>query len=127
MKKTGRILAGLLTGVMALSLAACGSGSSGSSGSGSGENGEKTTFRSLYSGEVQTLNYLTTSTTNDYAISANIVDCLVDYDPYGNITPGLAESWESNDDRTEWTFHIRKGVKWVDNNGKEMADVTAND
>ena len=47
MKKTGRILAGLLTGVMALSLAACGSGSSDSSGS--GENGEKTTFRSLYS------------------------------------------------------------------------------
>ena len=30
MKKTGRILAGLLTGVMALSLAACGSSSSGS-------------------------------------------------------------------------------------------------
>ena len=127
MKKTGRILAGLLTGVMALSLAACGSSSSGSSDSGSGENGEKITFRSLYSGEVQTLNYLTTSTTNDYAISANIVDCLVDYDQYGNITPGLAESWESNDDMTEWTFHIRKGVKWVDNNGKEMADVTAND
>ena len=127
MKKTGRILAGLLTGVMALSLAACGSSSSGSSDSGSGENGEKTTFRSLYSGEVQTLNYLTTSTTNDYAISANIIDCLVDYDQYGNITPGLAESWESNDDMTEWTFHIRKGVKWVDNNGKEMADVTAND
>lgn len=127
MKKTGRILAGLLTGVMALSLAACGSSSSGSSESGSGENGEKTTFRSLYSGEVQTLNYLTTSTTNDYAISANIIDCLVDYDQYGNITPGLAESWESNDDMTEWTFHIRKGVKWVDNNGKEMADVTAND
>ena len=127
MKKTGRILAGLLTGVMALSLAACGSSSSGSSDSGSGENGEKTTFRSLYSGEVQTLNYLTTSTTNDYAISANIIDCLVDYDQYGNITPGLAESWESNDDMTEWTFHIRRGVKWVDNNGKEMADVTAND
>ena len=127
MKKTSRILAGLLTGVMALSLAACGSSSSGSSDSGSGENGEKTTFRTLYSGEVQTLNYLTTSTTNDYAISANIIDCLVDYDQYGNITPGLAESWESNDDMTEWTFHIRKGVKWVDNNGKEMADVTAND
>ena len=127
MKKTGRILAGLLTGVMALSLAACGSSSSGSSDSGSGENGEKTTFRTLYSGEVQTLNYLTTSTTNDYAISANIIDCLVDYDQYGNITPGLAESWESNDDMTEWTFHIRKGVKWVDNNGMEMADVTAND
>ena len=28
---------------------------------------------------------------------------------------------------TEWTFHIRKGVKWVDKNGEEVADVTAND
>lgn len=127
MKKTGRILAGLLTGVMALSLAACGSSSSGSADSGSGANGEKTTFRTLYTGEVQTLNYLTTSTTNDYAISANIIDCLVDYDQYGNITPGLAESWESNDDMTQWTFHIRKGVKWVNDKGEEMADVTAND
>lgn len=127
MSKTGRIFAGLLAGVMTLSLAACGSSSSGSADSGSGENGEKTTFRTLYTGEVQTLNYLTTSTTNDYAISANIIDCLVDYDQYGNITPGLAESWESNDDMTEWTFHIRQGVKWVNNKGEEMADVTAND
>lgn len=127
MSKTGRIFAGLLAGVMTLSLAACGSSSSGSTDSGSGENGEKTTFRTLYTGEVQTLNYLTTSTTNDYAISANIIDCLVDYDQYGNITPGLAESWESNDDMTEWTFHIRQGVKWVNNKGEEMADVTAND
>lgn len=127
MSKTGRIFAGLLAGVMSLSLAACGSSSSGSADSGSGENGEKVTFRTLYTGEVQTLNYLTTSTTNDYAISANIIDCLVDYDQYGNITPGLAESWESNDDMTEWTFHIRKGAKWVNNKGEEMADVTAND
>ena len=26
-----------------------------------------------------------------------------------------------------WTFHIRDGVKWVDVNGKEMADCNAND
>lgn len=136
MKKTSKLLAGVLAGVMAASLAACGSSSSGSADSTSGAAGsesssassdEKVTYRTLYSGEVQTLNYLTTSTTNDYAISANIIDCLVDYDSYGNIIPGLAESWESNDDMTEWTFHIRQGAKWVDNTGKEVADVTAND
>jgi len=39
------------------------------------------------------------------------------------VTPVLATSWESNNDATEWTFHLRKGVRFHD--GKEFgaADV----
>jgi len=85
------------------------------------------TYRTLYSSEVSTLNYLVTSSANDYAITANIVDSLVDYDQFGNIVPGLALKWESNDDATVWTFHIRPDVKWVDKDGNPVADVTADD
>jgi oligopeptide transport system substrate-binding protein len=98
----------------------CGKKSSGSDSSG-------TTYRQLYSGEVQTLNYLVTSTTNDFKLSANVIDTLVEYDPYGNIQPSLAEKWEVSDDKLTYTFHLRKDQKWVDYTGKEVADVTAND
>jgi len=30
------------------------------------------------------------------------------------IEPNWVERWESNEDKTVWTFHIRKGIKWSD-------------
>ena len=127
MMNSKKILALGLAGAMALSMAACGGSASSGTSAGGDAAAETKAYRTLYSSEVTTLNYLTTSSTSEYAIGANVVDCLVEYDCYGNIIPSLAESWESNEDMTEWTFHIRKGVKWVDKNGEEVADVTAND
>ncbi len=91
------------------------------------EEQKETEFRKFYSIEVQTLNYLTTNSYNETEISANIIDCLIDYDNYGNILPALAESWEHNDNMTEWTFHIRPDVHWVDYQGNIYADVKADD
>ncbi|MBV7331034.1 ABC transporter substrate-binding protein [Chloroflexi bacterium TSY] len=31
-----------------------------------------------------------------------------------NMQPRIAESWEINDDASEWTFHLREGMKWSD-------------
>ncbi len=88
---------------------------------------EESVYTTLYSGEVTSLNYLTTSTTNEFALAANVIDTLVEYDKYGQVQPSLAEDWENTNEGLTWTFKIRQGVKWVDGNGKEVAEVTAHD
>lgn len=88
---------------------------------------EPVTYTTLYSSEVTTLNYLVTSTTNEFAIAANVIDTLVEYDQYGRMRPSLAESWENSEDGLTWTFHLRNDAVWVDGNGEYYADVTAND
>lgn len=95
--------------------------------SNNGSNSDLSVYDMYYYGEIETLNYLQTDTEVDYALCANLVDCLVDYDSYGNILPGLAESWSANEDKSEWTFNIRKGVKWLDCEGNEVAEVKADD
>ncbi|MCR5032880.1 MAG: peptide ABC transporter substrate-binding protein [Lachnospiraceae bacterium] len=105
-------------------LSGCGSTQS---GSGSASSGEAMEYRELYSSEVATLNYLTTSTINEMIIPANVIDTLVETDANGNLVPSLATSWEQSDDGLTWTFHLREDAKWVDNTGKEVADVVAQD
>lgn len=89
--------------------------------------GTRAVFRRMYDEEISSLNYLYTSNTRNLETCANLVDCLVEYDPYGKIIPSLAESWSSNEESTVWTFSIRPGVKWVDYQGNEVAEVTAQD
>ncbi|MCF6462675.1 ABC transporter substrate-binding protein, partial [Clostridium sp. Cult1] len=84
-------------------------------------------YRTVYSGEITTLNYLVTSTTNEFAIAANLVDTLIDYDRYGVVQPGLATEWSLSDDNLVWTFKIREGVKWLTHEGEEYGEVTAQD
>ncbi|MEQ7125901.1 ABC transporter substrate-binding protein [Actinopolymorpha sp. B11F2] len=39
-----------------------------------------------------------------------------------DIGPGVVESWESNDDASEWTLHLREGLKWSDGEPVTAAD-----
>jgi len=87
----------------------------------------KQEYSTVYSGELTTLNYLVTASENEFAAAANLVDCLVDYDKYGVVKPSLAKDWTVSEDGLVWTFNLRAGVKWVDNEGKEYAEVQAQD
>ena len=88
---------------------------------------ESSAYRTLYSGEITSLNYLTTATTNEFAVAANVIDTLVEYDKYGQVQPSLAESWEYDAQNLTYTFKIREGAKWVKADGSVYADVTAHD
>jgi oligopeptide transport system substrate-binding protein len=84
-------------------------------------------YNALYDNEVDTLNYLITTTTNDLVIAANTIDSLVESDSYGKIIPAAAKSWEVSEDGLTWTFHLREGQYWYDKDGKKQEPVTAND
>ncbi len=55
------------------------------------------------------------------------LDSLLFFDGENREIPALAESYEMSEDGLTYTFHIRKGVKWVDSQGREIADVIADD
>jgi peptide/nickel transport system substrate-binding protein len=57
------------------------------------------------------------SFSNDSVVVGNAYETLVFYNPPGSakvLSPQLATSWESNEDATEWTFYLRRGVKFHD-------------
>ncbi len=84
-------------------------------------------FSYLYSSEITTMNYLVTSVTQNMKSSANFIDTLVDYDAHGLVVPSLATEWTVSEDGLVWTFKLREGVHWYDCDGKEVAEVTAQD
>jgi peptide/nickel transport system substrate-binding protein len=53
---------------------------------------------------------------SDYNNYVRVVyDGLVRFSPDGSkVEPRLIESWESSDDFTTWTIHMREGAKWSD-------------
>lgn len=60
-------------------------------------------------------------------VSRQLTDSLTDQDPEtGEITPWLAESWEVNDDATQYTFHLTDGATFSDGTVVDAEAVKAN-
>lgn len=67
--------------------------------------------------------WTTTSSVDKSIKRSTMFEPLSDVAKDGSLVPVLATSWVSNDDLSEWTYHLRQGVKF--HNGQEMtsADV----
>ena len=85
------------------------------------------TYTIGYSSDPQTWDVLGTSRAADSEAIVNTYDGLAEYNSENVLMPALAESWEVSEDGLTWTFKIRQGVKWVDSQGREVADVKADD
>ena len=59
------------------------------------------------------------------AVLGNIYGTLTELDQDLNVVPGLAESWESSEDGTTLTLHLRDGVTFQDGAPLTSADVKA--
>jgi peptide/nickel transport system substrate-binding protein len=63
----------------------------------------------------KTLDPINTDIAEAVHVITNVFDTLVTYDEKTtDLVPGLAEKWEASSDGTEWTFHLRPGVKFHD-------------
>ena len=87
----------------------------------------KDTYNYVYPSDPVTWDVLATSLSADSEAIINTYDGLMEYDCEGTLQPALAESYEVSDDGLTYTFKLREGAKWVDSQGREVADVTADD
>ncbi len=100
MKKAMSLLLAL---VMVLSLAACGSG-----GSAAGSSGTTLVYGSA--------DYTRINPAMDEHGEINLLlfNGLTAHDGSDQIVPGLAETWDYDEQTYTYTFHLREGVKWHD-------------
>lgn len=78
-----------------------------------------------YSADPQTWDIHSTYRSADAEAIINTYDNLITYDNTGTAKPALATSWDVSADGLTYTFHIREGVMWVDKDGNDIEEVTA--
>jgi peptide/nickel transport system substrate-binding protein len=84
-----------------------------------------TTFTNATIGDIDTFDPALAYDTASGELIQNVYETLVFYDGIhtDKFVPLLAESWETSDDGTVWTFHIRQGVKFHEGGDLTPSDV----
>ena len=85
------------------------------------------TYYGVYPEEVKSIDYVSTTRTSDKMVVANIVDGLYGYNEKGELVPLLADSFWISEDGKECYVSIRKGMKWVTQEGLEFNEVQSYD
>lgn len=136
-KKTARAAALALTAAMALT--ACGGGQTADNGGSTGNTTTETGGGASASAIKDLVTYetpnreqesffiLNTEKANDLNVLCNMYSPLIEVDNMGKLQPAVATEWGTEDGGLTWTFKLRDDVKWVDINGNEKADCTAQD
>ncbi len=80
-----------------------------------------------YSSDPKTWDILKTYRAADSEAIINTIEGLLSYDCEGRLCYALAKDVTVNDDCSVYTFTLRDGLKWVNQDGEEYADLTAQD
>lgn len=87
----------------------------------------KDTLTMGYASDPQTWDVQNTYRAADFQAIVNTYDNLYEYDMENELQPALATEYTVSEDGTVYTFKLREGVAWVDSQGRQVGNLTADD
>ena len=118
--RTGKRIIAVVGGL--LLLASLATGCTRETGGGGG-GAARTTLKVGWSSEPDTMNPITTYSSEGQEVLQLIYDKLVHYDTSLKAEPGLAKTWEYSTDGLDITYDLQSGVTWHDGEPFTSADV----
>ncbi|WP_099205579.1 peptide ABC transporter substrate-binding protein [Scatolibacter rhodanostii] len=138
MKLAKRLMAVLLSGVMTVSLAACGGNSAPTSSDASASKSDSSTAASeatptettsgdnvlnvMVEIEVASLDPQIATDGTSFEVIAGYTDGLMQMDEHGKAVAAIAESYDLSEDGLTYTFHLRDDAKWSNGEPVTAAD-----
>ncbi|MBW1598233.1 ABC transporter substrate-binding protein [Streptomyces sp. JJ38] len=125
MRKTRSRVVKAIAATLAVGLITAGCASERDDDGGNGEGGGTFVFGAP--GDPSSLDPALASDGETFRVTRQAFEALIEHEPGGSkLVGGLAESWESNDAGTEWTFNLRDGVEFHDGEKLTAEAVCAN-